>query len=384
MNPINIVTPEPAKDPKTGFLVSLDNADVNLKSKESQFFDQVKKELQGNVLTSPGNASASFRFWEGSSLSLNESFAGNGFRYLPIDAPDFLVFSDNPSTFKLNNVKGITLSIKFLLKQLALGFFQFYSNTNYSVNFYLSTLNVNVNNQIQPNNFSIYRDELICVKVTATHQRDGTNGSLAYSLDRRAVKLNLSDYIISRPLITVAGGFSSQQIPNFNVDPEKITLQQYDNLLANDIGIYAFFGYDDQSYAALTDRDRVHFDLLYIPGFQKRSGNIYGGGGAGDLAGTSGTATTLSWATAGWTVNEWATGRYQVRIIAGTGAGQTRFITSNTATTLTVPTWTTTPNGTSWFVIENIDTFVQAPLQFVVDGTLIYFGTGASYEPINP
>lgn len=341
------------------------------------------KSLKDNPRNSNGNASASFRFWEGSSLSLNESFVGNGFRYLPIDAQDFLVFSDNPSTFKLNNVNGVTLSIKFLLKQTVVGFFQFYANTNYSVNFYLSLLNVNTDTQIQPNNFSIFRDELICVKVTATHQTDGINASLAYSLDRRAVKLNLSDYILSRPTTTPAGGFSSQQIPNFNVDPEKITLQQYENLLTQDLGVYAFFGYDDVSYSTLTDRDKVHFDLLYISGFQKRSGNIYGGGGSGSLAGTSGTATTISWATAGWTVNEWATGRYQVRIIAGTGAGQTRIISSNTATTLTVsPSWTA-PDATSWFVIENIDTFVQAPLQFVVDGTLIYFGVNAAYTPIN-
>lgn len=65
---------------------------------------------------------------------------------------------------------------------------------------------------------------------------------------------------------------------------------------------------------------------------------------------TSATATTLVKSTAAWGVNTWA--NYQVRITSGTGAGQVRNITSNTATTLTVATWTITPDATSVFAIE--------------------------------
>lgn len=65
---------------------------------------------------------------------------------------------------------------------------------------------------------------------------------------------------------------------------------------------------------------------------------------------TSATGTTLVNSAKTWTVNNWA--NYQVRITAGTGAGQIRSITSNTATTLTVPTWTITPDATSQYVIE--------------------------------
>lgn len=57
-----------------------------------------------------------------------------------------------------------------------------------------------------------------------------------------------------------------------------------------------------------------------------------------------------------WTVNQWT--NYQVRIVGGTGAGQVRTISSNTATTLTVPTWTTTPDATSTFSIEGNDDFL--------------------------
>ena len=71
---------------------------------------------------------------------------------------------------------------------------------------------------------------------------------------------------------------------------------------------------------------------------------------------TSATGTTLVNSGKTWTVNQWA--NYQVRISAGTGAGQVRSITSNTATALTVPTWTTTPDATSVYAIEGNDDYV--------------------------
>lgn len=65
---------------------------------------------------------------------------------------------------------------------------------------------------------------------------------------------------------------------------------------------------------------------------------------------SSATATTLVDSSKTWTVNAYS--NMLVRIIAGTGAGQLRKITSNTATALTVPTWTVTPDATSLYRIE--------------------------------
>lgn len=67
-------------------------------------------------------------------------------------------------------------------------------------------------------------------------------------------------------------------------------------------------------------------------------------------------ATTIGKTGKTWTTNSFA--NYQVRIVSGTGIGQIRTITSNTATTLTVPTWTTTPDVTSVFCIESNDDFI--------------------------
>jgi hypothetical protein len=50
-----------------------------------------------------------------------------------------------------------------------------------------------------------------------------------------------------------------------------------------------------------------------------------------------------------WTVNDYV-GDFLV-ITAGTGVGQVRRITSNTATALTVATWTTNPDNTSVYTV---------------------------------
>jgi len=65
----------------------------------------------------------------------------------------------------------------------------------------------------------------------------------------------------------------------------------------------------------------------------------------------SGSDTTLTDTNKSWTTNQWA-GKVLV-ITAGTGAGQTRKITSNTATVITVPTWITNPDNTSQYVIAD-------------------------------
>lgn len=69
---------------------------------------------------------------------------------------------------------------------------------------------------------------------------------------------------------------------------------------------------------------------------------------------TSATSTTLVNSAKTWSVNMW--NNYQVRITNGTGKGQIRVISSNTATALTVAAaWTVTPDATSVYSIEGND-----------------------------
>lgn len=71
---------------------------------------------------------------------------------------------------------------------------------------------------------------------------------------------------------------------------------------------------------------------------------------------TSATSVTLVKTGASWTASQWV--NYQVRITGGTGVGQIRSITASDATSVTVATWTTTPDATSTFVIEGNDDFL--------------------------
>lgn len=72
---------------------------------------------------------------------------------------------------------------------------------------------------------------------------------------------------------------------------------------------------------------------------------------------SAGGASTITNAAKNWTVNQWT--NYQIRITAGTGAGQVRTIASNTATVITVTVaWTTAPDATSVYSIEGNDDFI--------------------------
>lgn len=67
---------------------------------------------------------------------------------------------------------------------------------------------------------------------------------------------------------------------------------------------------------------------------------------------TAGASTTLTDSTKAWATNRWT--NYFVRVLHGTGIGQTRIIASNTSTVLTVQNaWTTTPDSTSVFTIQS-------------------------------
>lgn len=68
---------------------------------------------------------------------------------------------------------------------------------------------------------------------------------------------------------------------------------------------------------------------------------------------TSATSTTLVNSAKAWAGSMWI--NYQVRITGGTGKGQIRVITASNGTTLTVGTWTVTPDATSTYVIEGND-----------------------------
>ncbi len=69
---------------------------------------------------------------------------------------------------------------------------------------------------------------------------------------------------------------------------------------------------------------------------------------------TGGSSTTLTNAAKSWATNQW--NNSQVRLTAGTGAGQIRTVASNTANTLTLSSaWSTAPDATSQYNLEGND-----------------------------
>src|SRR5207249_4184970 len=103
-------------------------------------------------------------------------------------------------------------------------------------------------------------------------------------------------------------------------------------------------------------------------------------GDNGTATGTQ-TSTTLQDNTKTWTVDEWKGAA--VSITAGTGAGQTSTVSSNTTNTLTVsPGWTTTPDGTSTYDITRTNTLQDNTKTWATDvwkggADSIAAGTGA-------
>lgn len=90
---------------------------------------------------------------------------------------------------------------------------------------------------------------------------------------------------------------------------------------------------------------------------------------------TSGAALTLSDTSKTWVVNYWANS--YVSISGGTGAGQTRLVSSNTANTLTVSAaWTTNPDNTSVYTVGWL-TNQWSTLQVYITG-----GTGAGQNRV--
>lgn len=93
-----------------------------------------------------------------------------------------------------------------------------------------------------------------------------------------------------------------------------------------------------------------------------------------DSTATAGAASSLTDGTKAWTVNQYE--GYCVYIYAGTGIGQYRTITSNTATVLsTSPVWTTNPDNTSKYRITKLGYKTET-----VDGS----GTNVQYVNYQP
>lgn len=92
---------------------------------------------------------------------------------------------------------------------------------------------------------------------------------------------------------------------------------------------------------------------------------------------TAGAATTLTNSNRSWTTNIHA--RRLIHIVSGTGAGQYRFVSSNTATAITVnAAWTTNPDATSIYEISGVFADLASAATNTTNAT-ITVGTGTPW-----
>lgn len=118
----------------------------------------------------------------------------------------------------------------------------------------------------------------------------------------------------------------------------------------------------------------------------RQSEGVFSGTRSGTA--TSGTSSTLTQTGASfYTANNGLTG-VPVKIIAGTGAGQERIISSNTSTVLTVSVnWSVTPDATSQYIVGYIEstwrykwTRFDQKYSGIISKVVAYFDPGAANE----
>jgi len=95
---------------------------------------------------------------------------------------------------------------------------------------------------------------------------------------------------------------------------------------------------------------------------------------------SAGGATSLTDTTKTWTVNDYV-GDF-LAITAGTGSGQVRRITSNTATALTVATWTVNPSTDSTYTIYE-GRLSNSPMIFAGDDFDVHDGLMSFHEDMS-
>ena len=94
---------------------------------------------------------------------------------------------------------------------------------------------------------------------------------------------------------------------------------------------------------------------------------------------TSSTTTTITDSSKSWISSAYV--NLQVKIVSGTGIGQIRYITANTANQITVSTaWSINPDATSRFEVVGYKTFIETNIPWSTSTS--YYGNTMVVIPI--
>jgi hypothetical protein len=194
------------------------------------------------------------------------TFSGNnkGFYFRSNHGPTGYELSllQNPQDgFRMANINDVTLRIA-LGTAGDLSGFSTNSANDYSIDFYVSISAFEVENtQIIPNATQLPTEtQFLCIKFEYTHL--ASQDPSVFTWDRSVVNLRLSDTIPLRSNLTKSA-YPDFDNSNANANPEKITVEQLENLKTKDYFIWGEVGYDPVQYAALPTGDQAHFDPLF-------------------------------------------------------------------------------------------------------------------------
>lgn len=252
---------EVATDKSQMMMVEVGDGATNVKSKQYQFFDKVKENLQQGVLNTPNIASTKIRV-----QPINDNKPQNGlFPELGYYGSSFFTGVDslpNPEQFyKLSQIREVGMSVGIIADARDFGGYSPpVGITNFSIDFYLSLVLVEATNgnavarlfTSDDNPYIIGR--LVTIPFTFTFS---AVDPLAFTIANPVKNFRLSD-TVNRTFVV--------NMPDFSTNPTKITTVQYNQLTTKNNMLASFFGWNDDQYLLLSAENKLLFDDFFNKG----------------------------------------------------------------------------------------------------------------------
>jgi hypothetical protein len=252
---------EVATDKSQMMMVEVGDGATNVKSKQYQFFDKVKENLQQGVLNTPNIASTKIRVQP---INVNKP-QNLLYPELGYYLSSFFTGVDslpNPEQFyKLSQIREVGMSVSIIADAGDLGGYSPpFGITNFSIDFYVSLVLVEAINGNAVAGFFASGDNpyiigrLVTIPFTFTFS---AVEPLAFTIANPVKNFRLSD-TVNRTF--VAGS------PNFTTNPTKITTEQYTQLTTKNNILFSFFGWNDDQYLLLSAANKLLFDDFFNRG----------------------------------------------------------------------------------------------------------------------
>jgi hypothetical protein len=164
-------------------------------------------------------------------------------------------YLQNPSAFKLKNINDLNLRVNLSWQQTAPFSGAPSPDGDYKMYFYIAV-------EKQPQGLFDVEDRYLVIKFEFNYD----NTAQEFTWTSQTKNLRLSDTIGERETFQIGG----DDVQNFNVNPEKITTTQYNELTSEDVTLNILSGFDlgqlDTTYPTpnpvLSANNKAHFEYF--------------------------------------------------------------------------------------------------------------------------